>query len=262
MRFYKDDKERFSDIHRTMVRIARWTKPKEGAKILDVLTGYADFPIEIAKIMKSGKIVGTELFDKEVRIARLNAKKAGVNKILEIKRADIRHTSWPPDSFDVAINFIGWEDLMPLSGEKSVVEVFREVYRLLKKGGTFIVIFIPEIEPRNNLERLDLKISNNMWLGQKGVIYKPESFFKKKLIQAGFSIEKRKTWKTSGKHLTAKQARDKLEWVFKDYNRSVFKNLGIVPRNPNQLWKYFGEHIEKFGILEKRSYFVAFKCRK
>lgn len=97
--------------------------------ILDLGTGPGYLPVEIVKKAPEINIIGIDLSRKLIKAARANAEKAGFDHQLTFKVGDSARLQFKDDSFDMVIS------TGMLHSLKNPVGVFREIFRVLKKGG-------------------------------------------------------------------------------------------------------------------------------
>jgi ubiquinone/menaquinone biosynthesis C-methylase UbiE len=102
----------------------------KAGSILDLGTGPGYLPIEIAKLSPAIHIVGIDLSEKLIRIARTNAAKAGLSSQLSFEIGNAARLRFQEASFDMVIS------TGMLHSLKDPVTVFKEIHRLLKKDAT------------------------------------------------------------------------------------------------------------------------------
>lgn len=97
--------------------------------ILDLGTGPGHLPVEIAKRAPEVTVIGIDLSRRLIRAARENAAKAGVDHQLTFEVGDSARLRFEDACFDMVIS------TGMLHSLKHPVDVFREMYRVLKNGG-------------------------------------------------------------------------------------------------------------------------------
>ena len=105
-------------------------KLRRGSAVLDVGCG-AGFDMYVAGrfVGDRGRVCGIDLTDEMTSLARKNLAKAGTSNV-DIKTVDMEHIPYPDHSFNVVIS----NGVINLSPSKQTT--FREIYRVLKPGGT------------------------------------------------------------------------------------------------------------------------------
>ena len=102
---------------------------KEGDVVLDLGSGGGIDAFLAAKIVgDSGKVYGLDMTDDMLALAEENKKKAGLTTV-EFIKGYIEDIPLPDESVDVVIS----NCVVNLSEDKE--KVFREIYRVIKKGG-------------------------------------------------------------------------------------------------------------------------------
>jgi ubiquinone/menaquinone biosynthesis C-methylase UbiE len=97
--------------------------------ILDLGTGPGYLPVEIVKCAPNIKIVGIDLSRKLIQMARENVQKAGLADRLDYQVGNSAKLRFDDASFDMVLS------TGMLHSLKDPVKVFKEIYRVLKKGG-------------------------------------------------------------------------------------------------------------------------------
>lgn len=115
---------------------------KKGETVLDLGSGAGfDCFLAAKKVGKTGKVIGIDMTEEMIERARANAKKQGYDNV-EFKLGDIENLPIEDNSIDVVIS----NCVVNLAPDKS--KVFKEVYRVLKKGGR---MYISDIVLLDNL---------------------------------------------------------------------------------------------------------------
>lgn len=106
---------------------------KEGDVVLDLGSGAGfDCFLAAKKVGETGKVIGVDMTEEMVERARANAQKQGYKNV-EFKLGDIENLPIENNSIDVVIS----NCVVNLAPDKS--KVFKEVYRVLKKGGRMYI---------------------------------------------------------------------------------------------------------------------------
>lgn len=106
---------------------------KEGDTVIDLGSGAGnDCFIARAEVGESGKVIGLDFSPQMIEKARKNAAKRGYNNV-EFIECDIEEITLPDNTADVVVS----NCVLNLLPEKD--KIFKEIYRVLKKGGHFCV---------------------------------------------------------------------------------------------------------------------------
>ncbi len=97
--------------------------------ILDVGTGPGYLPVMLAQRNEALKLTGIDLSPAMIKIARKNARKAGVEERVDFKVASAYDLPFPNETFDAVISTAS------LHHWHRAEKAFEEIYRVLKKGG-------------------------------------------------------------------------------------------------------------------------------
>jgi demethylmenaquinone methyltransferase/2-methoxy-6-polyprenyl-1,4-benzoquinol methylase len=117
---------------RRVMRIVRRSQPKS---IMDVATGTGDLAIAMAKRVEGAHILGVDLSEEMLQVARTKIKRLGLEERIEVSKGDAENLSFvASDSIDAATVAFGVRNFENLEGGLS------EIYRTLKSGGKFVVL--------------------------------------------------------------------------------------------------------------------------
>ncbi len=122
-------KYRLKDLREYAELAAKHVKP--GGSVLDIATGPGYFCIELARL-GSHKIAGLDISDDLIRIARSNAESAGVK--VDFRQGNASAMDFPDAAFDLV--FCSWA----IKNFMEPVKVLNEMYRVLKPGGTALIV--------------------------------------------------------------------------------------------------------------------------
>jgi protein-L-isoaspartate O-methyltransferase len=114
-------------------------------RILDAGCGAGRTTIALSKVMRNSKITAFDRFDSAYieeggrALLKRNIEITGISDKVEIVKGDITNMEFPQNSFDSAISTYMMDHL-----GKRKLEGLREVQRVLKPGGKFLlVVFVP-----------------------------------------------------------------------------------------------------------------------
>ena len=132
-----------------------------GKKLLEIGCGRATSSIYQA--LKLGiSVVPTDYSEEALKIAKRNLRKYGV--VADPKKEDLYHMSFDDESFDAVISLGVMEHI------EEPEMAYREMQRVLKKGGVMISMNVPECP--DNIQRIAIPINR--------MLIKLERFFSKK----------------------------------------------------------------------------------
>jgi ubiquinone/menaquinone biosynthesis C-methylase UbiE len=100
-----------------------------GRTILDLGTGPGYLPVEIVRRKPEINIIGIDLSKKLIHMAQANAAKAGFARQIRFEVGNSARLRFNNNSFDMVIS------TGMLHSLKDPVRVFKEIHRVLKKGG-------------------------------------------------------------------------------------------------------------------------------
>ncbi len=111
----------------------QYAKIKEGDTVLDLGSGAGnDCFIARVEVGEKGKVIGIDFSPQMLEKARKNAEKRGYTNV-EFIEGDIENMPIADNSIDVVVS----NCVLNLLPEKNVI--FKEIYRVLKKGGHFCI---------------------------------------------------------------------------------------------------------------------------
>ncbi len=148
--------------------------------LLDLGTGPGYLPIEIAKRAPEIKIVGVDLSPKLISMARENAARAGLDHRLSFEVGNSARLRFADESFDMVLS------TGMLHSLKDPVAVFKEILRVLKKGGQAWV-YDPSnvsdyIDRRQWMATLNLRERFFLWLFRWLGLLKPIAAYRREQV--------------------------------------------------------------------------------
>lgn len=130
-----------TDYHRDAHRIAEIAPA--GGRVLDLAPGPGYVAIEVAR-QRRHEVVGLDISQTFVQIAREKARSAGVT--VDFRLGDASHMPFPDASFDVAFCRAAFKNV------SDPVGALREMCRVLKPGGTGLIVDLHKDVSRETLE--------------------------------------------------------------------------------------------------------------
>jgi ubiquinone/menaquinone biosynthesis C-methylase UbiE len=118
-------------------------RPEVG-EVLDVGTGTARIPIELCKRAPKAKVVGIDLAEHMLTVARENVGKAKLGERITLEKRDAKSAGWPDGRFDVTMSNTILHHIPDPS------DLLREMWRLTAKGGLMFVRDL--VRPRSSTE--------------------------------------------------------------------------------------------------------------
>ena len=116
-------------------RVMRIIRRSHAQKIMDVATGTGDLAIAMAKRVEGTHILGIDLSEEMLQVARTKIDKLGLQERIEVHKGDAENLSivesGSNDAATVAFGVRNFENL-----ERGL----SEIYRTLKQGGKFVVL--------------------------------------------------------------------------------------------------------------------------
>lgn len=107
----------------------RQLEPSHPKTILDIATGTGDFAILAAQMLQPDKIVGIDISEGMMKVAREKVKRMGLPQVVDMKKEDCLAMSFPDDTFDAATSAFGIRNFQNL--DKGLAEICR----VIKPGG-------------------------------------------------------------------------------------------------------------------------------
>ncbi len=107
----------------------RQLEPSHPKTILDIATGTGDFAILAAQMLQPDKIVGIDISEGMMKVAREKVKRMGLHHVVDMKKEDCLAMSFPDNTFDAATSAFGIRNFQNL--DKGLAEICR----VIKPGG-------------------------------------------------------------------------------------------------------------------------------
>ncbi len=139
-----------ADYRREAQRVADHTPP--GGRILDLAPGPGFVAIELAKLRRY-EVVGLDISETFVQIASERARAAGV--AVDFQRGDAAEMPFADNSFDFVTCRAAFKNFSDPVGS------LREIHRVLKPGGTGLIVDLHKDVPRAALDREVTRLVHN-----------------------------------------------------------------------------------------------------
>ena len=123
---------------RVAVRMVRKTQPQ---LILDVATGTGDFAIDLYRKIKPEQVVGIDLSQGMLDVARKKIEKHNLNDAITVQQGDCLALPFDDGSFNAVTVAFGVRNF------EHLLQGYQQMYRVLKPGGMLCVIELST--PRN-----------------------------------------------------------------------------------------------------------------
>ena len=114
-------------------RAISYLKPFAPRKVLDIATGTGDLALLIEKILKPESIIGCDISEGMMQVAREKCRRRGVTSIT-FEKEDCTALTYPDESFDDVTSSFGIRNFQELD------KALSEMQRVLRKGGHLAIL--------------------------------------------------------------------------------------------------------------------------
>jgi demethylmenaquinone methyltransferase/2-methoxy-6-polyprenyl-1,4-benzoquinol methylase len=184
-------------------RVMRIVRRSKAVKIMDVATGTGDLAIAIAKRADRTQILGIDLSEEMLAVARRKVQKQGLEERIMLEKGDAEDLSMVADSSIDAVTVA-----FGVRNFENIERGLSEMWRKLKPGGKLVVLEFST--PRNRVirwiyaqyfHRLVPRIGGIISKDKRAYVYLPESVdefpsperFSQMLKDCGFTQVKRRS---------------------------------------------------------------------
>lgn len=127
-------------------RVMRIVRRSKAHKIMDVATGTGDLAIAMAKRVDRTQILGVDLSEEMLAVARRKVEKQGLEERIMLEKGDAENLDMvTTESIDAATVAFGVRNF------ENIERGLKEIYRTLKQGGKLVVLEFSM--PKNRLVR-------------------------------------------------------------------------------------------------------------
>ena len=232
-------KDEYDTLFVTLTREQVAGDIKVGVKVLDIAAGSAYFTIQVAMRNPDSSFTAVDIYQGSVDEAKKNIEKAGLETRINAVQMDSSCLDFPDEAFDTVINYLGLENIHMTRGMEGVEKTFQEVYRVLKPGGGFYFVAMPQDEMESIPQRIEVDVFD--WIC--GAKWLETSQYLELAREVGFSYQSKHSYYT-GKKLTTEQAREEIEYAC----LNVPVNYGVETRSFDETWRRFGAIIKAHGM--------------
>jgi ubiquinone/menaquinone biosynthesis C-methylase UbiE len=220
-------------------RIARDLPIEPGMRVLDLATGYGYFAIEVARLDSSLKIVGIDISASDISNSRENIEKEKLSDRIKAIQMDSTSMKFAGEEFDVAVNFLGLEDIHMTRGKEGVQKTFLEVSRVLRPRRYFGFVVMPPDQAETEAQNTELAIFSHIC----GATWLNSEEYEHILQRSGFKLVSKKTYR-AGKKLSPEQAKAEIRFACENVP-TIYR---IKTPTFKEVWARFGRNIEENGM--------------
>ena len=130
--YHKRNAKNIERVGKRFVQLLRKSGFKDG-RVLDTGCGFGAVPIELAKSFAHVEIIGIDLGEPLLELARSLAEQAGVADRIVFSNGDVQNLNFQRDDFDVVVN-----TFMAHIVEEPVL-MFNEIERVTKPDGKIMI---------------------------------------------------------------------------------------------------------------------------
>ena len=138
-------------IDRSWRRTAlKWLRPHRPQQMMDVATGTGDFALLACRMLRPQSLVGTDISEGMMQVARRKAREAGLDERISFRREDCEALTFADASFDAVTVAFGIRNFEHLD------RGLREMCRVLRPGGHLVILELstPDRFPLKQLYRI------------------------------------------------------------------------------------------------------------
>ena len=128
----------------------------DGGRLIEIGPGPAYVSIEIAKRLPNVEIVGLEISDTMIEIAKRNAETQGLSEKITLRKGEASNMPFEDSEFDFAVTSGS------LHHWKKPNQVFSEIYRILKPGCIALISDLRRDTPKEKVDELANKIDSKL----------------------------------------------------------------------------------------------------
>ncbi len=111
-----------------------WLRPYQPAHVLDMATGTGDFALYICRKLHPAQVIGADISEGMMRIARQKVEKEGLDAQVSFRREDCMKLTFADHTFDAATVAFGARNFPDLDRGLS------ELCRVLRPGGKLVIL--------------------------------------------------------------------------------------------------------------------------
>lgn len=235
----KEYQSYFSKLNGLRARITGDLPINPDMRILDIASGYGYFTLELVRYESTLKIIGIDIAKSDIKSAVKYVRETGHSDKIKFIQMDATKMGFSEQKFDMAVNFLGLEDIHMTRAREGIMKTFLEVNRVLKDEVYFCFTVMPPEEMDTEAQKTEVAlfsyICNATWLSTEE--------YKDMLGDAGFRFIEKKSYHT-GKKLSPEQAKKEIKFAIEN----VPEIYGIDTPSFRDVWGKFGNKIKKSGL--------------
>ena len=138
-------------IDRSWRRTAlKWLRPHRPQQMMDVATGTGDFALLACRMLRPQSLVGTDISEGMMQVARRKAREAGLDERISFRREDCEALTFADASFDAVTA------ALRIRNNEHLARGQRDMCRGLRPGGHLVILELstPDRFPMKQLYRI------------------------------------------------------------------------------------------------------------
>ncbi len=212
--------------------------------IVDIPAGHGYLALEFAKLHPSSRLLGVGLPSDIASYRRLRSSDAFPEEVLsriDYLCGDAMYLPIGDNSCDLAVNFLGLEDIKMTRGEEGVRQALAEMVRVVKPSG------LVQISLAEYGDLPEERIAKEVWKSTGlNVDFAPRDWYVQTLENANTKHADEDEF-VYPKKMTAEQAKEELRFAC-EKTPQTYAPFGVSASSFEKLWSEHGKKIEEHGM--------------